>query len=112
MCLEESGVLLGYRAHLDPDALGLNFSAMVFATLRRGDRQAVEALETALIDIPRVVDAQRLFGEADYLLYVIPQDVPAFQRLHDESLSTLPNMQRLTSTLVMMRVIHDRSLPL
>lgn len=110
--LEDSGVLLGYRAQLDPSALGLNFSAMVFATLREGDRKAVEAFETALVDIPEVVDAQRLFGEPDYLLHVITQDLPAFQRLYDESLSTLPNVQRLTSTLVMKRVIQDRPLPL
>ncbi|MGF6108919.1 Lrp/AsnC family transcriptional regulator [Pseudomonas frederiksbergensis] len=110
--LEESGVLLGYRAQLDPTALGLNFSAMVFVTLREGNRQAVEAFETALVDIPHVVDAQRLFGEPDYLLHVITQDLPAFQRLYDDSLSTLPNVQRLTSTLVMKRVIQDRPLPL
>jgi DNA-binding Lrp family transcriptional regulator len=110
--LEESGVLLGYRAQLDPGALGLNFSAMVFATLREGDRKAVEAFETALVDIPQVVDAQRLFGEPDYLLHVITQDLPAFQRLYDERLSTLPNVQRLTSTLVMKRVVQDRPLPL
>lgn len=110
--LEESGVLLGYRAQLDPGALGLNFSAMVFATLREGDRQTVEAFERALVEIPQVVDAQRLFGEPDYLLHVITQDLPAFQRLYDESLSTLPNVQRLTSTLVMKRVIQDRPLPL
>jgi len=110
--LEESGVLLGYRAQLDPGALGLNFSAMVFVTLREGDRQAVESFETALVDIPQVVDAQRLFGEPDYLLHVVTQDLPAFQRLYDESLSTLPNVQRLTSTLVMKRVIQDRPLPL
>ncbi|QJI40756.1 Lrp/AsnC family transcriptional regulator [Pseudomonas sp. ADAK2] len=110
--LEESGVLLGYRAQLDPTALGLNFSAMVFVTLREGNGQAVEAFETALVDIPHVVDAQRLFGEPDYLLHVITQDLPAFQRLYDDSLSTLPNVQRLTSTLVMKRVIQDRPLPL
>lgn len=110
--LEESGVLLGYRAQLDPGALGLNFSAMVFATLREGNRQAVEAFEAALVEIPQVVDAQRLFGEPDYLLHVIAQDLPAFQRLYDESLSTLPNVQRLTSTLVMKRVVQDRPLPL
>lgn len=110
--LEESGVLLGYRAQLEPGALGLNFSAMVFVTLREGNRQAVEAFETALVDIPQVVDAQRLFGEPDYLLHVITQDLPAFQRLYDDSLSTLPNVQRLTSTLVMKRVIQDRPLPL
>ncbi|MEC6744047.1 Lrp/AsnC family transcriptional regulator [Pseudomonas qingdaonensis] len=110
--LEESGVLLGYRAKLDPIALGLTFSAMVFVTLREGDRTAVEAFENALVALPQVVDAQRLFGEPDYLLHVLTQDLPAFQRLYDESLSSLPNVQRLTSTLVMKRVVQDRPLPL
>lgn len=110
--LEDCGVLLGYRAQLDPVALGLNFSAMVFATLREGDHAAVEAFEAALVQIPQIVDAQRLFGEPDYLLHVITQDLPAFQRLYDDSLSTLPNVQRLTSTLVMKRVVQDRPLPL
>ena len=110
--LEESGVLLGYRAKLDPIALGLTFSAMVFVTLREGVRTAVEAFENALVALPQVVDAQRLFGEPDYLLHVITQDLPAFQRLYDESLSSLPNVQRLTSTLVMKRVVQDRPLPL
>ena len=63
------------------------------------------------MQIPQVIDAQRLFGEPDYLLHVITQDLPAFQRLYDESLSALPNVQRLTSTLVMKRVIQDRPLP-
>ena len=110
--LEESGVLLGYRAKLDPIALGLTFSAMVFVTLREGDRTAVEAFENALVALPQVVDAQRLFGEPDYLLHVITQDLPAFQRLYDESLSSLPNVQQLTSALVMKRVVQDRPLPL
>ncbi len=110
--LEEAGVLLGYRAQLDPAALGLNFSAMVFVTLREGDRPAVEAFETALLDIAQIITAQRLFGEPDYLLQVVAQDLPAFQRLYDECLSTLPNVQRLTSTLVMKQVVQDRPLPL
>jgi DNA-binding Lrp family transcriptional regulator len=110
--LEESGVVLGYRAQLDPVAMGFNFSAMVFATLREGDRQAVEAFESALLKIPHIVDAQRLFGEPDYLLHVVTHDLPAFQRLYDNSLSTLPNVQRLTSTLVMKRVIQDGALPI
>jgi len=110
--LEQSGVILGYRAQLAPSALGLNFSAMVFVTLREGDHQAVAAFETALQGIVQIVEAQRLFGEPDYLLQVITRDLPAFQRLYDERLSTLPNVQRLTSTLVMKQVIQDRTLPL
>lgn len=110
--LEESGAIQGYRAQLDPGTLGLNFAAVVFATLREGDRDAVAAFEAALIDIPQVIEAQRLFGEPDYLLHVVARDLPAFQKLYDESLSGLPNVQRLTSTLVMKRVIQDRVLPL
>jgi len=110
--LEEAGVIRGYRAHLDPGNLGLNFSAIVFVTLREGDRQAVATFEQALVAIPQVIQAQRLFGDPDYLLNVITRDLPAFQRLYDEQLSALPSVQRLTSTLVMKSVVQERSLPL
>jgi DNA-binding Lrp family transcriptional regulator len=110
--LEESGAIRGYRAQLDATLLGLNFSALVFATLREGNQQSVAAFEASLIAIPEVVNAQRLFGEPDYLLHVVARDLPAFQTLYDEALSSLPNVQRLTSTLVMKHVISERGLPL
>ncbi|WP_040067146.1 Lrp/AsnC family transcriptional regulator [Pseudomonas batumici] len=110
--LEESGVIVGYRAILAPSELGLNFSAIVFVTLREGTRQAVSDFEAALPDIAQIVEAQRLFGDPDYMLHVITRDLPAFQQLYDERLSSLPNVQRLTSTLVMKRVIQDRVLAL
>jgi len=110
--LEEAGVILGYRACLSPRELGLGFSALVFVTLREGHQQAVADFEKALPDIPQIVEAQRLFGDPDYLLQVMTRDLPAFQQLYDESLSRLPNVQRLTSTLVMKQVIQDRPLPI
>ncbi|MNL66408.1 AsnC family protein [compost metagenome] len=61
-----------------------------------------------MVDIPQVIQAQRLFGDPDYLLHVIARDLPAFQRLYDEQLSALPGVQRLTSTLVMKSVVQDR----
>ena len=110
--LEDSGVILGYRALLAPSEFGLNFSAMVFVTLREVTRQAITDFETAVIETSQIVDAQRLFGDPDYLLHVVAADLPAFQQLYDERLTSLPNVQRLTSTLVMKRVIQDRMLPL
>ncbi|KMN21312.1 Lrp/AsnC family transcriptional regulator [Pseudomonas helleri] len=110
--LEESGVILGYRALLAPKELGLSFSAIVFVTLREVTRQAIADFEAALPRIPQIIEAQRLFGDPDYLLQVITKDLPAFQRLYDEHLTSLPNVQRLVSTLVMKNVINDRVLPL
>ncbi|MET7702726.1 MULTISPECIES: Lrp/AsnC family transcriptional regulator [unclassified Streptomyces] len=109
--LERSGAIRGYRAVVDPAALGLTFEALVFVSMRQEDRDTVADFERALAEIPHVLDAERLFGEPDYLLRVATADLAAFQRLYDERLATLPGVQRLTSTLVMKHVVADRPLP-
>jgi DNA-binding Lrp family transcriptional regulator len=110
--LERSGAISGYRAHLDAHALGLTFEALVFVTMRGADRETLDAFEAAVAAVPHVIQAQRLFGDPDYLLRVISRDLSSFQKVYDDDLATLPGVQRLTSTLVMKRVVEDRPLPL
>ena len=110
--LENSGAISGYRAQLDAHALGLTFEALVFVTMRASDRSTLEKFEQSVTEIPNVLQAQRLFGDPDYLLRVITRDLTAFQRLYDEQLTALPGAQRLTSTLVMKSVAEGRPLPL
>jgi DNA-binding Lrp family transcriptional regulator len=110
--LERSGAISGYRARLDAHALGLTFEALVFVTMRGADRDTVDAFEQAVAAVPHVVLAQRLFGDPDYLLRVVTRDLPDFQRVYDDRLSTLPGVQRLSSTLVMKTVVENRPLPL
>jgi DNA-binding Lrp family transcriptional regulator len=109
--LERSGAISGYRAIVDAGALGLSFEALVFVTMRREDRETLLAFEEGLASIPNVVQAERLFGDPDYLLRVVTADLAAYQRLQDEKLTALPGVQRMTSTLVMKRVVPDRPLP-
>ncbi|HEY3502200.1 MAG TPA: Lrp/AsnC ligand binding domain-containing protein [Actinocatenispora sp.] len=45
------------------------------------------------------------------MLRVATTDLAAYQQLFDEQLAPLPDVQRLTSTLVMKQVIADRPLP-
>lgn len=109
--LERQGAIRGYRAVVDPAAVGLHFEALVFATLRWEDADTVTAFEEAVTAIPHVTQAQRLFGEPDYLLRVATTDLAAYQQLYDRQLARLPGVQRLNSTLVMKNVVHDRPLP-
>jgi DNA-binding Lrp family transcriptional regulator len=110
--LEDAGIIADYRATIDPAAVGLNFAAIVFVTLRATDRESVRAFEVAVPGVPEIIHAQRLFGDPDYILNVITTDLAAYQKLWDDSLSTLPNVLRLTSTLVMKSVVQGRPLPL
>ncbi len=110
--LEREGVISGYFARLDPSTLGLTFETLVFVTMRAADQETIDAFEQAVAEIPHVLEAQRLFGDPDYLLRVIADDLPAFQKLYDERIATLPGVQRLSSTLVMKSVVQNRPLPL
>ncbi|MET8830571.1 Lrp/AsnC family transcriptional regulator [Streptomyces sp. NPDC004610] len=109
--LERSGAISGYRAMVDPVAVGLGFEALVFVSMRQEDRETVAEFERAVGEVANVVEAQRLFGEPDYLLRVVAADLAAYQRLYDERLAALPGVQKLTSTLVMKHVVRDRGLP-
>lgn len=110
--LEDAGVINGYQAKIDPAAVGLNFSAIVFVTLKEGNSQSVQAFDEALPDIPEIIQAQRLFGDPDYVLHIVTRDLSSFQVLYDRRLSALPSVLRLTSTLVMKTIFQDRALPL
>lgn len=109
--LERAGIIRGYRAIIDPEAVGLGFQALVFVTMRQEDRDTLLGFEEAVAAIPQVVQAQRLFGDPDYLLRVLTADLGAYQRLEDDQLAALPGIQRLTSTLVMKQVVDNRPLP-
>lgn len=79
--------------------------------MRQEDRETILGFEAAVAGIPNVMQAERLFGDPDYLLRVVTADLAAYQRLQDDKLTALPGVQRMTSTLVMKRIVHDRPLP-
>ena len=110
--LERTGVITGYRAVLDPAAVGLGFEALVSATLERGDADTVAAFEGALAEVPQIRHAERLFGEPDYLLRVVATNLNDYAALRDHTLATMPGIQRITSTIVMKRIVDNRPLPL
>jgi DNA-binding Lrp family transcriptional regulator len=110
--LERTNIIRGYRAVIDLAAIGIGFEVLVQVTMDREDATTIQEFEAGLVGIPEVRHAERLFGDPDYLLRVATADLAAYQVLRDERLAALPGVQRLTSTIVMKRVVDDRPLPL
>ena len=106
--LEQEGVIRGYRAVVDPRALEAGFEVLVQVTMDREDAATVAAFEEAVTLVAEVRDAERLFGDPDYLLRVATADIESYQRLRDRALATLPGVRRLTSTIVMKRLVDAR----
>lgn len=106
--LESDGVIRGYRAILDPAAIGLGFEVIVHVTMDREDAATIVDFEEELAKVAEVRHAERLFGDPDYLLRVATADLASYQVLRDEKLAALPGVQRLSSTIVMKRVVDER----
>ena len=111
--LEHTGAIRGYRAVVDPAAIGLGLEVLVQVTgLDREDTATIAQFEGGLANVPEVRHAERLFGDPDYLVRVATADLAGYQTLRDEKLATLPGVQRLSSTIVMKRVVDERPFPL
>ncbi|ASN39126.1 MAG: Lrp/AsnC family transcriptional regulator [Paeniglutamicibacter terrestris] len=108
--LENSGVIRGYRVDVDPAKVGLGFEALVFVTLK--DRLSLKPFEEEVAEIGPIIDAQRLFGDPDFLLRVMAEDLPAYQRFYDDVLVGLPGVEKLTSTIVMKSIKSGGRLPI
>ena len=109
--LERTKAIRGYRAIIDPAAIGSGFEVLVQVTMDREDAATIASFENGLAAVAEVRHAERLFGDPDYLVRVATADLAAYQVLRDEKLATLPGVQRLTSTIVMKRVVDDRPFP-
>ena len=66
--LETSGTIRGYRAIVDPEAIGLMVTALIAVTPL--DPQQPDDLPERLADFPEVEDCLSVAGEANYVLKV------------------------------------------
>jgi Lrp/AsnC family transcriptional regulator, leucine-responsive regulatory protein len=102
--LERSGVITGYRAVVDPAAIGRGFEVLVHVEMGLQDRATIEAFETEITQIDEVTECRRMFGHPDYLLWVATADLEAYERLYMAKLTNLPGVTRTNSQFTMKSV--------
>lgn len=104
--LEDSGVILGYRALLDPIRLGLDHVAFVEVRLEDTREVALRAFNAAVSRVPEIEQAHMIAGNFDYLLKVRTRDMAAYRRFLGETVTTLPYVAN-TSTYVAMEAVKE-----
>lgn len=95
--LERSGVIAGYRAVLDREAVGLGLTVFVELKVEGHSRRAADAIQAALAAMPEVVAAHVVSGSADILAEVVVTDLPAYERLLFDVLLELPQVTDVRS---------------
>jgi len=99
--LERSGVITGYRAVLDRDAMGNGFVTYIGVGLGEHTKEAQKAFERAMDEAPEVVECHNITGTIEYLLRVECADLPSYKRFHTDILGTSPYVTAITTYVVM-----------
>ncbi len=104
--LEAEGYILGYRAVIDPERLGLPHVAFVEVKLSDTRKGALAAFNKAVRALPEVEQAHMIASSFDYLLKVRTKDIAAYREVLGEKISALPHVAH-TSTHVSMESVKD-----
>lgn len=99
--LERTGVIKGYRAVLDRAALGAGFTVYVGVGLSDHSKASQEAFERSISRSPEVRECHNITGTIEYLLRVEAADLTAYKVFHTDVLGILPQVNSITSYVVM-----------
>jgi Lrp/AsnC family leucine-responsive transcriptional regulator len=99
--LEQAGVITGYRAVLDRDAMGAGFVTYIGVGLGEHTKEAQTAFERAMQEAPEVVECHNITGTIEYLLRIECADLPSYKRFHTDILGTSPFVTAITTYVVM-----------
>jgi len=110
--LEETGVIRGYVALLDPDRIGLGLLAYVSVKLEKRDKMPMDDFRARVQGWPEVLACYAMTGEMDYLLRVHVEDLQHFSRFVMDQLLRQPGVVDVRSSFALERIKETTALPL
>jgi Lrp/AsnC family leucine-responsive transcriptional regulator len=108
--LENSGVIAGYSARVNPKAVECGL--LVFVSVRLSDLTRIEDFHRWAHSAPEVQECHIMAGPYDYLLKVRCRDTERLERLLREEVRTIPGVGRTDSSIVMVSLKETSAVPL
>jgi Lrp/AsnC family leucine-responsive transcriptional regulator len=109
--LEESGLIVGYRALLDAKKLGLSLMAIVHISMDRHTPERFANFEASVAVLPEVLECLLITGQdADYQIKVAVRDMDHYQALLLNKLTRIEGVTGVHSSFVLRRVVDRTAL--
>jgi len=110
--LEREGILQGFTAVLNAEALGAGLVVFVQIRLSRTAQDVFAQFKEAASQLAEVQECYLVSGNFDYLIKARVADMNAYRRFLGESLLSLPGVQESTSYVVMETVKESLHVPI
>jgi DNA-binding Lrp family transcriptional regulator len=98
--LREDGVLTGFRAQVDPRALGVAIQALVFVRLVRHAREQVKSFGAHALSLRETIGVYHVAGHHDFLVHVGVRDANHLRDLAMDAFTSRPEVSRIETHLI------------
>jgi len=98
--LEAEQVFSGFRAVVDPRALGIGLQAMIAVRLRRHAADEVEAFRLHAAALPEVISISHVTGPNDFLVRVVVRDADHLRDLAVRGFTTMREVDHIETALI------------
>jgi len=109
--LEESGVITGRVALIDPDAVNLGVAALVNIRTNDHTSEWIDAFHSAVNEFPEIIEAYRTSGDIDYTLKVLVPSIGAYDAFYKRLIAAV-DLYDVRTIFVMEEIKHTTALPL
>lgn len=110
--LEESGVIAKKVALLDPEKLGLSFTAFVLIKTSDHSHEWYSRFVATVSEYPEIMEFYRMAGEYDYMMKVLVKDMKCFDQFYKKLVNSVEGISNVTSTFAMESLKYTTQLPL
>jgi Lrp/AsnC family leucine-responsive transcriptional regulator len=110
--LEDSGLIVGYRALLDAKKMGLSLMALIGISMDQHTPERFANFESEISVIPEVLECLLITGQqSDYQLKVVVADMEGYQHLLLNKITRIAGVTGVHTSFVLRPVINRTALP-
>jgi Lrp/AsnC family leucine-responsive transcriptional regulator len=107
--MEEAGIIAGYVALINPDAVGTPDTVIVELTLESHDDEKIEVFSKYLQTLPEVIDAYLTTGEYDYVIIAAVNGTEGYEQFLRKKLLKFQGIRHTRSIFCLRRLKREPS---
>jgi DNA-binding Lrp family transcriptional regulator len=109
--LEEAGAIKGYRAVVNPGALGYEVLAFVHVRFSSHDPELQRAFEEEVQDIPQILWCHNVSGATDFLLCVVARNLREYGEFISARIRSMHGVTSIESSFSLKAVKENGAIP-
>jgi DNA-binding Lrp family transcriptional regulator len=110
--LEEAGVITGYHAAVRTELFRPTMFVFVEITVKRHLMAAFDGFDSALQEIPQIVEAARVSGAVDYILKILVADIQEWRAVAELLLREDLGVEKMSSHIVVVEAKRFAGYPI